>query len=295
MRPQIVIAYDATPAAADGLALGRLLADLRGADLIVARVLADAASTHATDRATQAWFRTTLHETREAAAEQLGDRPFELWPIFGLPVADGLKALAAQRDADLIVFGSPHHGPVGRILLGNAAAAACDGAPCAVAIAPRGFRDHPFLDPPVIGVAFDGSQESAAALESGLGLARDSGTALRMIAVEPAGWSRPLRHHEPVAPALAALAAELQDGVEIDTRLLQGDPAHALARETEELGLLVCGSRALGPLRRVMLGSVSSAVVRSAACAVVVAPRRVLPSTQAAPAAERSAIRGSTR
>ena len=285
MRPKIVIAYDATPAAADGLALGRLLADLRGADLLVARVLPDTASTEATERAVQAWFRTTLHETREAAAELLGDRPFELWPLFGMSVADGVTALAAERGAELIVFGSPHHGPVGRILLGNAAAAACDGAPCAVAIAPRGFCDQPVLDPAVIGVAFDGSPESAAAAESGLWLARDAGASLRMIAVEPAGWSRPIRRQEPVGPALAALAAELEDGVEVETRLLHGDPAHALARETQGLGLLVCGSRARGPLRRVMLGSVSSAVIRSAACAVVVVPRRVLRPAQAAPAA----------
>jgi nucleotide-binding universal stress UspA family protein len=285
MRPKILCAYDATPAAADGLALGRLLADLRGADLLVARVLPDTASTQATDRAVQAWFNTTLHDTRAAAAELVGDRPFELWPLFGMSVADGINALAAERGAELIVFGSPHHGPVGRVLLSNAAAAACDGAPCAVAIAPRGFRDRPVLDPAVIGVAFDGSPESAAALESGLGLARDAGPALRMIGVEPAGWNRPIRHHEPVAPALAALAAELKDGVEIETRLLQGDPAHALAGETEALGLLVCGSRACGPLRRVMLGSVSAAVIRSAACAVVVVPRRVMSSTRAVPTA----------
>jgi hypothetical protein len=47
-----------------------------------------------------------------------------------------------------------------------------------------------------------------------------------------------------------------------------------LAGSAERLGLLVCGSRARGPLRRVMLGSVSTAVIRSAACPVVVVPRR---------------------
>ena len=285
MRPKIVIAYDGTPAAADGLVLGRLLGDLRDADLLVTRVLPETSSTEATERAVQAWFRTTLHETREAAGAVLGDRPFELWPVFGMPVAEGINALAADQGAELIVFGSPHHSPLGRILLGNAAAVACDGAPCAVAIAPRGFRDSPVLDPAVIGVAFDRSQESVAALEFGLEVARDAGATMRMIGVEPAGWSRPIRHHEPVAPALTALAAELTDGVEIQTRLLHGDPAHTLARETERLGLLICGSRALGPLRRVMLGSVSSAVIRSAACPVVVVPRRVMHPTEAAPLA----------
>ena len=285
MRPKLVIAYDATPAAADGLALGALLAELRGADIIVARVLSDSSSSEATERAAQAWFRTTVHETREAAAELLGDRPFELWPIFDMPVATGINALAEERGAELIVFGSPHHGPIGRVLLGNAAADACNGAPCAVAIAPRGFRDRPVLDPAVIGVAFDGSPESAAAARAGTELAREAGATLRVMGVEPTGWSRPIRHHEPVATALALASAELDDGVEVESRLLRGDPAHALARESGALGLLICGSRARGPLRRVMLGSVSAAVVRSASCPVLVVPRRVLTFTEPAPAA----------
>ena len=285
MRPKIVIAYDATPAAADGLVLGGLLGDYRGADLLVARVLPDTSSTVATERAEQAWFRSTLHETREAAAELLGDRPFELWPVFRMPVATGINALAADQGAELIVFGSPEHGPLGRVLLGNAAAAACEGAPCAVAIAPRGFRDRDALGPPTIGIAFDGSAEASAALDSALTLARAAGASLRVIAVEPAGWSRPLRHHGPVAPALELLEAELQDGVDVEARRLHGDPADALLRETESLGLLVCGSRARGPLRRVMLGSVSAAVVGSAACPVIVVPRRVLHPSEAAPLA----------
>jgi nucleotide-binding universal stress UspA family protein len=285
MRPKIVIAYDATPAAADGLALGALLADLRGADILLARVLPHTPSTDATERALQASFRATLQETREAAAELLGERPFELWPVFGESVADGIDDLAGDQGAELIVFGSPQHRVVGRALLGNAAADATDGAPCAVAVAPRGFRDRLALDPPVVGVAFDGSAESEAAVEAAVPLARAAGATLRLIGVEPAGWSRPIRHHYPVTPAIQLLAAETDGGLAVETRLLRGDPVHLLRRETEELGLLVCGSRARGPLARVMLGSVSAAVIRGAGCPVLVVPRRVLHPTEAAPLA----------
>jgi len=284
MRPKIVIAYDATPAAADGLVLGALLAEARGADLLVVRVLPDTDSTEATERAAQAWFRTTLRETREAAAELLGDRPFELWPLFGMPVADGITALAADQGAELIVFGSSHHGRIGRVLLGNAAAAACDGAPCAVAVAPPGYRRRRRLSPPVFGVAYDGSAESSAALDTAVTMARDTGVSLRVITVEPSGLSRSLHGHPvPVAADLEWLSRTLAGDVEVETWRYRGDPAHILARESERLGLLVCGSRARGPLSRVMLGSVSSAVIRSAACPVVVVPRRVLHPTEAAP------------
>ena len=274
MYPTILIAYDATPEAADGLALGRLLATLFGAELHVARVLADTPSTEATDRDTQSMFRATLHETQLAAAEGLAERRVEVWPVFGTPIAPGIQALAADRGANLIVLGSPHHGPFGRVLLGSTAEAVIAGAPCAVAIAPRRFRRHGAIDPKVIGVAFDGSSESVAALVAGLAIARAAHARLRVIAVEPSGWSRPIRRTDLIAGELARRCAELADDVDIQPVVLHGNPARKLAQETERLGLLVCGSRARGPLRRVMLGSVSAAVIRSAACPVIVVPRR---------------------
>lgn len=287
MRPKIVIAYDATPAADDGLALGRILADLRGAELLVARVL-PYISSEASDRAVQATSRTLIQETREAAADLLGDRPFELWPVFGMSVPDGITHLAEEHDAELIVFGSPHHGRVGQALLGNTAAAACHGAPCAVAIAPHGYRIRQRLSPPVLGIAYDGSAESEAALGVAAALARGAHASIRLIAVEPAGLSHPIHAHThvPAGIELERVAVALADDVE--TVRLHDVPAHALARESERLGLLVCGSRARGPLRRVMLGSVSSAVIRSAACPVLVAPRRVAHSIEDAPLAAQS-------
>jgi nucleotide-binding universal stress UspA family protein len=284
MRPRIVIAYDGTPAADDGLVLGRILADLRGADLLVARVFSDIPP-EVSDRAVQADTRARLEETRAAAADFLGDRAFELWPVYGLSVPDGIDRLADQRSAELVVFGSAHHGRIGRALLGDAAAAACGGAPAAVAIAPHGYRRRARLSPPVIGVAYDGSAESASALDTGVALAHDAGATLRVIAVEPAGLSHPIGHLEPVAEDLERLPLALAGDVHVETQRLRGDPAHALARESERLGLLVCGSRARGPLRRVLLGSVSGALVRSADCPLLVVPRRVLHPVADAPLA----------
>jgi nucleotide-binding universal stress UspA family protein len=285
MRPTIMIAYDATPEAADGLALGRLLADLVDGELHVARVLSDTSSTEATDRSTQAMFRATLHETQVAAAARLHEPAVELWPVFGAPPGPAIQALADDRHADVIVLGSPHHGPVGRILFGGTAETVVAGAPCAVAIAPRRFRRRAAIEPKVVGVAFDGSTESAAALEAGVELARAAGARLRVIAVEPSAWSRPISREHPAAAAeLERACAELPDDVEVEPVVLHGEPTRKLYEETSRLGLLVCGSRARGPLRRVMLGSVSSAVIRSAACPVIVVPRR-------APA-PRDALRG---
>ena len=63
------------------------------------------------------------------------------------------------------------------------------------------------------------------------------------------------------------------DGSEASGRLLDGDAAGERAEASAELDLLVLGSRGYGPVSSVLLGSVSRALVRSAACPVVVLPR----------------------
>ena len=52
-----------------------------------------------------------------------------------------------------------------------------------------------------------------------------------------------------------------------------GDPAVELASASRELDLLVCGSRGRGPLRAVLLGSVTERLIRGAGCPVVIVPR----------------------
>ena len=53
------------------------------------------------------------------------------------------------------------------------------------------------------------------------------------------------------------------------------DPAESLIRVSENLDLLVCGSRGYGPLRAVLLGGVSRRVAAEAQCPVIVLPRGV--------------------
>jgi nucleotide-binding universal stress UspA family protein len=67
--------------------------------------------------------------------------------------------------------------------------------------------------------------------------------------------------------------ASLGDGVEISGRLLDGDPATEAVNASTDLDLLVLGSRGYGPVRTVLLRSVSRTLVREGACSVVVLPR----------------------
>ena len=61
--------------------------------------------------------------------------------------------------------------------------------------------------------------------------------------------------------------------MEISGDVVDGYADDELARLSEGVDLLVCGSRGRGPLGRVMLGSVAAGVLRKARCPVLVVPR----------------------
>ncbi len=66
---------------------------------------------------------------------------------------------------------------------------------------------------------------------------------------------------------------ELAGGVPVHTQTVEGNAADVLVERSRELDLLVLGSRAYGPVRHALLGSVSAAVMREAHCPVLVMPR----------------------
>jgi hypothetical protein len=61
------------------------------------------------------------------------------------------------------------------------------------------------------------------------------------------------------------------------TKVVEGRPATELARRSADLDLLIVGSRGHGPVRRFLLGSTSSRLVREASCPVLIVPRPAPP------------------
>jgi nucleotide-binding universal stress UspA family protein len=87
------------------------------------------------------------------------------------------------------------------------------------------------------------------------------------------------KHLRQVEPALEEHATELADahGVRPQGRVVPGESAQVLsevAKEGDGPSLLVVGSRELGTCERILLGSVSSKVLRAARGPVLVCPRR---------------------
>jgi nucleotide-binding universal stress UspA family protein len=197
---------------------------------------------------------------------------------------DALQALAERGDADLIVLGSTHHAAFGSVAPGSIAEHLLHGARCRLLIAPKGYADadHSGDRLRVLAVGYDGMAESQAALDDAAVLAAKFGASMKVVGVVT-----------PIPPMGAAAAAQAgpEAGPDFQTRLHeavaalppelralpvleQGNPVHKLL-EAAEVGvdLLVLGSRGFGPVMRLLIGSVSSRVIRGAPCPVMVVPR----------------------
>lgn len=76
--------------------------------------------------------------------------------------------------------------------------------------------------------------------------------------------------------ALLKLKTIADKTVKITTEIIQGPPGQVIVDEAEEWGadLIVMGSRGLGAWNRLLLGSVSSAVVHHAKCSVEIVRTR---------------------
>ena len=212
-----------------------------------------------------------------------------------------LARLARSTDAELLVLGSTHRGPIGKVIPGTTVERLLGEAPCAVAIAPPGFGRpvdgdlgwRPLgggddEDPGIrmIGVGFDGSQTALEALRMAADLAVPNGAALRVYAVAPKPVSAPgpLSSETQAQPGRAErLREQLHEAVaSLPTEaralpiLLWGNPATELIEATENgVDLLVLGSRGGGPFRRAVYGSVSNPVMQTARCPVLISPTGV--------------------
>jgi nucleotide-binding universal stress UspA family protein len=198
--------------------------------------------------------------------------------------ADALQALAERGEADLIVLGSTHHAHVGSVAPGSIAEHLLKGARCRLVIAPKGYaaENHSQDRLRVVAVGYDGMAESQAALDEAAILAAKFGATMKVVGVATpvptmgavaaaqtggeAGPDFQTRLHD----AVAALPAELRALPVLE----RGDPVKRLL-EASEIGvdLLVLGSRGFGPVMRLLIGSVSSRVIRGAPCPVMVVPR----------------------
>jgi nucleotide-binding universal stress UspA family protein len=274
MFTNVVVGIDGAEGGRDATALARSLA-ASDARFTLAYVypwlLGRSSGLTMDDERSRAW--ELLETERELAGLEA-----DLVALADGSVGRGLHLVAERRGADLVVVGSSRRALLGRALLGDDARAALNGAPCAIAVAPRGQGHAP---QPVerIGVGYDGSPESERALGVARQIAARHGagvSVLRVVTFTDVGEHEPPLDEgwpDAVAREVTRCGEELALLEGVAGKAVYGVPREELAVFSRTLDLLVIGSRGYGPWGRLLHGSVSHALVGHCASALLVLPR----------------------
>lgn len=194
--------------------------------------------------------------------------------------ATALARVGREVDADLVVIG-PRGGRASRLGTTAEQLVRIADRPVLVVRGPRGEAPSRLL------LAVDASVHSADVLRHGRALMdhfNASATVLHvldenlLIALRTAAEGSPAHRHSTQGVSAARSWVEEQvrlhelPGGRVKVEAVFGGPIHEIAARTEEGGhdLVVMGSRGLGGIRREVLGSVTSGVLRAAWCPVLV-------------------------
>ena len=304
----ILLATDGSPSAADAAKVAASLAQQAGGQIHLVSVWQF--NPPYAELQVAAESGTLLYDTYEQAGREVLARVAEGLQAEGTPIAgqylrqgrsvNEVCDVAAEIGADLIVMGSRGLSPVRRLVLGSVAQGVTHDAPCPVLV----VRGGPSAWPPArIVLGDDGSAtareaEALAALLAKIYGAK--GVIVRTYRPLPdrfqmrdiilsnvmpdnretqAQEARQLRDEaigraeQELTARAVALAAEFGERPEVV--VATGDPADALLTAAEADGgsaLIAVGSRGLGTLQRLRLGSVSTTVLHGAAGSVLIVP-----------------------
>ena len=224
-------------------------------------------------------------ESREAALLAQRDRThpgMHEWPfvVETGPRVESIVAFADRANAPLILLGLGEHGIAAWLRQRETALRVIRAAAKPVLALPRDAWGVPHSA--LVAIDFTASSEFAA--RSALDLLRGEGTLyvshVTPRATIPQGDPRTWGEitTSAVIPRLEAVIRRLNPppGIEIEYVLLHGDPAHELLAFAEErkIDMIAAGTHGRSALGRLMLGSVSTKLVRTASCWVLVAPPR---------------------
>jgi nucleotide-binding universal stress UspA family protein len=190
------------------------------------------------------------------------------------PAGRVLIKQAREAEVSMVVVGARGLGGFRGMLLGSVSQQCVEQSPCTVVVI-RGEEGSGAVERPArVLLGVDGSEGADGAMRWTLDLARDVGAEVVVAHVPGPGataavlqqarklvqevWCDPLRHA----------------GVRHSSVVEAGDPRVVLSHlaEREVAGLIVVGTRGLGPLRSLLVGSVASHLVRHASRPVAVVP-----------------------
>jgi 3-phenylpropionate/trans-cinnamate dioxygenase ferredoxin reductase subunit len=208
----------------------------------------------------------TVGEKAEEAARKAGvEASLELGRA---EPADLILQVAEGRGADLLVLGNKGMGQPSRFRLGSVPERVAHFAPCDLLIVDtsrfaQSGRPAPAQYRRVL-AATDGSPTAGEAARKAFELALMLGADVTLVYVG-----------DPIVGAikLEDTARTAPEGVEVETRIVQGDPAEQIcaAAEAGDIDLLVVGNKGMSGARRFLLGSVPNKVAHYAPADVLIA------------------------
>jgi len=223
-----------------------------------------------------------LEETRTRLAGSLDNVALHLEEV---PAATAIAACAGAIGADWVVVGTHGRTGIPHLLLGSAAERTAREAPCDVLVVRGESGPLEGSAPIVVGVDF--SEPSQRAALCAAELARVTGA--RLVLVHALDLGMPLvtaydvSVPQPVIDEARAaaqarldtLSSELGDGIDVTLEIARTAASDALIEAAEAAGadLIVTGSRGLGGLKRILLGSVAERTLRTAPCSVLTVKR----------------------
>lgn len=287
MSQDVVIGFDGTAQAEDALTLGAWIAAATRRPLFVVSVYQEDVIPVLPGIGSE-WddeMKVEAGQHLDRARRLLGDAADKgrFRAIASTSASRALDAVATKVDASAIVVGSSRRGALRRVSSSHTADRLMQGTPCPVMVAPRGIRDRNLAPLTDVGCAYLPTPEGAHALRQAAVLAHLSGGRLKVYTVPPQGVHRSTEklprdqvqaQGQRLRDAATAAVEELPGDPQASVHVLEGSVVQALsALDEEDCQVLVCGSRGYGPVGRVLLGGVSSRLVRSAATPVLLVPR----------------------
>ena len=220
----------------------------------------------------------------EARAFLTDDVAAEYQPVAAESASRGLHdAMVAAAPGATVIVGSRKTRGVRRTALGSTAGRLLQGAPGPVALVPWDYEAGPVDRIRRVAVAFVDTPDGRTALTGAQAMAAELGARLTVITVLPdtrvlPSLGEPHRFaDEQRAEFQAALDQRLREAdpsLSAESKVLEGPVVDTLADlRSEDYDVLVCGSRGYGPARSVLLGGVSSRLLRHARVPVMVVPR----------------------
>ncbi len=290
MASRVVIGYDGSEGSEDALAFGLTWSRSTGDVPIIATVYPEERPFSLGARRVDIHFDTYVREQAEIVQDKarvaVGDAALYR-NVASTSASHGLADLAEDVEAVMVIVGTTQESGLTRALLGSTTERLLYGATAPVTVVPPGWRQSVPDRISGIGVAYLDTREGREALRMAVRAAQRIPAQLTLYSVLDQlseGYSYLVgrtdeqafldRMRDSFGKALDLAAADVAPELEPRTVLLEGSVVESLAGlGQDDVDLIVCGSRGYGPTRRVLLGGVSSRLIRRAQLPVAVVPR----------------------